>query len=124
MGNLDRRQALILLAGLGGFASLPLPVRALFAADPPAPLARFYESLDAQAAAQLGRAYLKLHPDEADSRQLLGLILKGTKRSTDLGAQVSSKVRADFASGRVVNLNDWQISETEARIFAAVALTA
>lgn len=123
MVNIHRRRALILLASVGGFASLPLPVRAVFAADLPAPLARFHESLDVQAAAQLGSAYLKLHADEADSRRLLDLILEGTEGSTDLAGQLSSKVRADFASDRVVTLNDWQISETEARIFAAVALS-
>lgn len=124
MANLDRRQALRLLAGLGGLALLPLPTRATFAAELPEPLARFKESLDAQAAAQLGRAFLKRHPDEADRGRLLEEILEGAEIPADWPAQLARKVRADFAAGRVVDLNDWQVSATEARIFAAIALTA
>ncbi|MGH8496971.1 MAG: hypothetical protein ACREVN_12640 [Gammaproteobacteria bacterium] len=119
--NQDRRQALVLLGALGGLALLPM--RDPFAAEPPEPLARFKGSLDAESAARLGRAYLKAHPDEADGGRLLDTILDGAGQSTDLPRYLSEKARTDFEAGRVIELNDWQVSETEARIFAAVALT-
>lgn len=127
MQNLSRRQALVLLASIG---SLPFaPVRGTAAAEGlPLCLARFSESTDLEVAARLGEDYLALRPDEADTGKLLHALLNGSSRegedAGDLPAFLSTRVRRDFAAGRVVDLNDWQVSETEGRIFAAIALTA
>lgn len=127
MQHFSRRQALILLASMGGvpFASLP---ETAAADELPSSLTRFSEHLDLQAAVRLGEDYLLLRPNEADVERLLQALFNGSVSERDdtgdLPELLSGKVRQDFAAGRVVDLNDWQVSETEARIFAAIALTA
>ncbi len=127
MQHFSRRQTLILLASISGvrFASLSQTVNA---GELPSSLTRFSESLDLQAAARLGEDYLLLRPNEANVERLLQALFNGSvgqrDDTGDLPEFLSGKVRQDFATGRVVDLKNWQVSETEARIFAAIALTA
>lgn len=123
MTTLSRRQALLLLAGLSGVSLLPQSARFTLASARPNALARLTGGLDTEAAAQLGRMYLEQHADSADFERRLEALLQEGESSRDLQSFLSSKVREDFDDGRVVDLEDWQISETEARIFGAIALT-
>ncbi len=126
MQHFSRRQALILLASIGGlpFASVP---RAAAAEGLSTSLALFSGSLDLKTAARLGEDYLLLRPNEANVDNLRQALFNGSSSGRDdtgdLTESLSEKVRQDFAAGRVVDLDDWQVSDTEARIFAAIALT-
>jgi hypothetical protein len=117
----------MLLASVGG---LPLAsvLRPAVAEELTSSLMRFSESVNLKAAARLGEDYLALRPNEANVETLLQALFNGSSSERedtgDLQAFLSGKAREDFAAGRVVNLKDWHVSETEARIFAAIALTA
>ena len=74
----------------------------------------------------LGKAYLKTHPGEAHLEVLLGR-LPGVDTTSDLRTQLpalSGAITKDFRAGRVVTVQGWQLSRTEARAAAAVALGA
>lgn len=84
-------------------------------------------------AAAVGRAYLAGHPGEAD-RDWLAAQLSADLRLRDcdparseaarLRAGLSRQLRADFAQSRVVRVDGWVLSVTEARLCALAALTA
>jgi hypothetical protein len=113
----------MLLAGLGGISLLPASVQSAAAVELPPSIAYVIDKLDVDAAARLGRTYLKRYPENGDIESLLDALLQGSEGSAEMPEFLSRKVREDFADGRVVEVEDWQISETEARIFAAIALT-
>ena len=74
----------------------------------------------------LGKAYLRAYPGEADPTFLLAR-LPGIDTKQRVRPQMPTLVPAftkDFASGRVVTVQGWQLSRTEARAAAAVALGA
>jgi hypothetical protein len=84
-------------------------------------------------AAVVGRAYLAGHPGEAD-RDWLAAQLGADLRCQDcdparsdaarLRAGLARQLRADFAQSRVVRVDGWVLSVTEARLCALAALTA
>jgi hypothetical protein len=79
----------------------------------------------------VGRAYLAERPAEADSLILFDLIcgaepearpdLARTDRQA-LGQWLGRRQREDFDRGRIVKVNGWILSETEARLCALAAL--
>jgi hypothetical protein len=77
---------------------------------------------DQDAARSVGRRYLATHPGEADEQALLRLL--GPLGDPDvlareqLTVRVRRAVRDDFAGGRVVLVDGWYLSETEARLCA------
>ncbi len=74
----------------------------------------------------LGKAYLETHPRESDTKFLLDR-LPGIDATRDVRAQLpglSATITEDFNAGRVVTVQGWQLSRTEARAAAAVALGA
>jgi hypothetical protein len=77
------------------------------------------------AAARLGRAYLRLHPDEATPARLVRHLL-GELASVSpeiAGRRIAQGIAADFDAGRVTRVQGWILSRTEARLFALVALS-
>ncbi len=75
--------------------------------------------------AQLGRAYLRRHPEESDAgrlvRQLPGV--RATTRAVRPQLPgLASTIVDDFDAGRVVNVDGWELARTEARAAAAIAL--
>lgn len=75
---------------------------------------------------RLGNAYLRSHPDEADKKFLLAH-LPGIDTATAVRPQLPALASAftrDFEAGRVVSVQGWQLSRTEGRAAAAVALGA
>ena len=85
-----------------------------------------------ESAAVVGRRYLAGHPGEADRRRLAeSLDLDLRRQDCDpaqadparLRAGITRQVRADFAHGRVVRVDGWVLSVTEARLCALAALT-
>ncbi len=105
--------------GLAGFAGLAANAHAAPAA--PAVL---------ESARQIGAAYLRLRPWEADRGRLLGLLNASLRRLEAVDASAMSTpgkwrtehfrqaISQDFALNRTVNLEGWIVSETECRLCA------
>ena len=75
---------------------------------------------------QLGRTYLRTHPEEANAGQLRARV-SGLDPARGVRAQLPALVPvavADFGGGRTVVVDGWLLAETEARATAAVALGA
>jgi hypothetical protein len=76
-----------------------------------------------ESAARLGRAYLAATPGEADPSRLATLILGAPAVPEGReAARVASRIRADFDAGRVVTVDGWIVSTTEARLCALCAI--
>ncbi len=95
------------------------------------PLERVHQLLGAMrvgpAATMLGREYLARCPEEADIGVLLAALdsctADGMPGSKEMGAQEQRRREAlDFASGHVVELSGWLLSQREARICALASL--
>lgn len=78
-----------------------------------------------RAAARVGRAYLRRHPEEARTaelrRHLRELPLDAPR---ELGSRARTRIREDFACGQVVQVEGWLLSRTEVRLCALAALSA
>lgn len=79
---------------------------------------------------EIGNAYLKLRPEEADSVKLSRLLFSGEIKGRDIPAAqqdelsglLNRKVRNDFTNGAIIELNGWILSVTEARQCAWLSL--
>ncbi len=86
-----------------------------------------------QAAARVGWEYLRQRPSEADRRKLTALLIRGMPRPNafpltafipeSLKSWLNTQQREDFQRGRIVALQGWRLSVTEARLYALVALS-
>lgn len=84
-----------------------------------------------ESARLLGRLYVARRPDEGDLEALMGRIAGSLGLHQDelaivgrreLQARVRHRIRQDFASGAVVDLDGWRLAVTEARLCAVAAL--
>jgi len=84
-------------------------------------------------AAVVGRAYLAGHPGEADRDRLAARLDHALRcqdcdparaRIEQLRTALVGQIRADFAAARVVTVDGWVLSETEARLCGLAALSA
>lgn len=84
-----------------------------------------------ESAAAIGRAYLAGHPQDADPDTLVENVTAGLRcrgcdpeaaGRADLRQAIAREVRDDFAQGRVVNVDGWVLSATEARLCGLAAL--
>jgi hypothetical protein len=77
---------------------------------------------DRDAARSVGKRYLATRPGERDERTLLRLLRPlgdpEVLARDELGTRVRRAVRDDFTDGRVVLVDGWYLSETEARLCA------
>ena len=78
-------------------------------------------------AAAVGRIYLRNAPQEADERRLVRLICPSTRRwqMADAGRLrrlIARQQQQDFRLGRVVQVDGWMLSATEARLCALAAV--
>lgn len=78
---------------------------------------------DRGALSSIGARYIACHPKEADLQRLCR-VLVGDLRPSDpeLRRSVTSRIRADFASKDVAQVDGWILSKTEARICALASL--
>lgn len=130
-----KRRFLQALVSLGAI-TLAQPVWALLpspARRPPDPLAvrlaGFF--IHKESAVRVGRAYLRSFPGEADAQRLVSrlcasdplkhrtLLDADSKRCFELLALTH---RQDFEKGRIVKVDGWILSETEARLCALATL--
>ena len=86
---------------------------------------------DRKSATVIGLEYLRSTPMEADPRQLTNLICSRWQgRYDDVAHADTARIkelllrqqREDFEKGRIVNVQGWILSETEARLCALTAL--
>jgi hypothetical protein len=130
-----RRQFLAVAAGAGVAALVVAtrPWRALVESAPPRPTAERLSGLlgNPDSARAIGREYLKLVPDEADTERLVDLIAARvpggnaalTRASeNELRQLIAAGMVGDFAGERTAELEGWVLSATEARLCALVAL--
>jgi hypothetical protein len=76
------------------------------------------------AIAVLGRRYLDAYPEDADHevlRRALGLDQAGSEDA--VFERIGSAIRRDLGTGEVVDVDGWQLTRTECRLYAVVALT-
>ncbi|MCB1930023.1 MAG: hypothetical protein KDH17_18570 [Rhodocyclaceae bacterium] len=113
---------------LAGSSLLLLALRAVGASETAASLPSWLSVVDRQAVAAIGEAYLAAHPEERDRAELLRRIEREfVARRRAAGAEpavsaLSALVRDEFRDGRVVIVDGWMLSRSEARIYALAAL--
>jgi hypothetical protein len=77
-------------------------------------------------AKRVGCEYLKARPKEACAANLLAQLTRDLKLQAlsdpDLRAHFNKRSKADFSARRVVKLDGWILSETEARLCALTTL--
>ena len=125
--ELDRRS---LLAAIGAviFVTAASGVGAPASADAAGTMSGVFSNIDSAVA--VGRAYLKQTGAKRDPQWHIrhlykrGLSLEdGAGKETDrFRSKVSRNVRRDFAAGRIVEVDGWQLSETETSLCAIAAL--
>jgi hypothetical protein len=114
---LNRRRALQLFAALGAAIRIP----ELHAAGPESCAGEWIaEDLEFKILEELGREYLDARREEADLREIASLLSRATSGDDSL-AELRQRMRADYASGRIVNLSGWLVSVTEGCVFAVLA---
>lgn len=129
-----RRRALALLAAATGGA-LARPLRGLTASevgsreaiDSPHltdPLERFRRAVDGDTIRRLAEDYLDTTSDPADADWLVARVLEHAHPAEDVGAYMRRRIAADYESHRTHDFRGWLVSKTEARLLAALALTA
>jgi hypothetical protein len=83
------------------------------------------------AAGEIGRAYLRAHPSEADPERLVAGITGGWEEGAAeldrlgrdaLRLRLREQIRTDFAEGRTVLVDGWMLAASEARLFGLSAL--
>jgi len=103
-----------LLQALAGLATLSVAGGAYAAAWTPD-----IAAVDPVGAAEIGRAWLALHPSDAPA---LRAAVFPNGQSSETGPRLAERVRTDFRRDAVFVHKGWVISETEARICALIAL--
>ena len=117
MSTIDRRRMLQLLGSLGATVAVS-GVAAAASATACAPW--LSEELEWQAVETLGREYLAGRSEVSGLNEIGTLVSAAGSDDVALG-KLQSLMRDDYASDRMVNLSGWFVSETEARVFAALS---
>ena len=69
---------------------------------------------------RLGRLYLDAHPAERDADELAAELVDGGALLS--GPETAQRIQVEFARGELVAVDGWQLTRTEARLLAALAL--
>lgn len=115
--SIDRRRLLQLIFAVGAAAALP--EKPAFAAGTDCGPA-WFDGLDMASIQELGREYQARRPVEAGI-EAVARLLASSSNEDEAVAELRTKVLADFAAGRIVNLSGWFVSETEGCVFAALS---
>jgi hypothetical protein len=129
----SRRQTVSML--LATFTLLPLTLET-GRADFPAASNCWFQVLNScpnlrSSATMVGLEYLRRNPQEGDLQQLMGdlfdddlvlMLRNNASVERDLNKSLEKKIREDFENGRVVSVQGWILSISEARFCAVVAL--
>jgi len=103
-----------LLQALAGLAAVSVAGGAYAAAWTPE-----IAAVDPVGAAEIGRAWLALHPSDAPA---LRAAVFPNGQNSETGPRLAERVHADFRRDAVFVHKGWFLSETEARICALIAL--
>ena len=131
--GLTRRRFLASITAIGGSALVveTRPWRALVAFAPVSVAERLAGLLTHRDSARVvGRAYLERVPGESVSRLVdrIAAGLPGGRRTVrdaseaDLRLLLAASIRSDFEQDRIVEVDGWVLSPTEARLYALAAL--
>jgi hypothetical protein len=131
-GAMDRRRFLVSIVTIGGGLGCGIAIGKPGAEWGGASVVVEVSKLltDAPASQSVGRAYLDLVPDERDPDLLVDLIFPSLRDAESPPAadallrRVVQDVRRDFEEDRLVRIDGWFLSRTEARLSALVAATA
>jgi hypothetical protein len=115
--------ALALAAVAGAFG-----LRRVTSSADDSPTRRLADALgDRDAARAVGERYLAERPGEADEARLVRLLAPlgdaSALSADELARRVRDAVHEDFVRGRVVTVDGWYLSRTEARLCALSTLT-
>jgi hypothetical protein len=118
----NRRFVLVALACL-----VPSPACFLFPTTAPAPPPLLPPMPVPEAIAALGRRYLAAYPDEANRETLQRILHLEPSDSADSAAtqlpRIDAAIRRDLADRNLVHIEGWQLTRTECRLYAALALS-
>ncbi len=114
MRRITRRSLGALLAG----TAVWLGVRPAFARTP----AQRLLSLLREQPLALGALCVKALPGE-DADKLTAALMRGCGTDGSSRSAIAANIRDDFAQGRIVDADGWQLSLTEARLCALAALS-
>lgn len=132
--RITRRRFLVTVTGIGGSALVfrARPWTALVAFAPVSVAERLAGLLTHRDSARVvGSAYLGSAPAESSISRLVDRIaadLPGGRRTVreasddELRALLAASIRSDFEDDRVVEVDGWVLSPTEARLYALTAL--
>ena len=70
----------------------------------------------------IGKTYRTTTPAEAEEQKLINLLDTDGSQTSDPAHQLDAKARQDYASGKIVTIDGWIISITEARQCALYSL--
>jgi hypothetical protein len=134
--RIGRRRFLAVTLGVAGtvVAARARPWSALIRFAPPPPAAERLARLlrHRESARAVGQAYLDRVPRETSAAQLVDHLAaelpagNQTLREasdSDLRSLLAASIRSDFENDRVVDVNGWVLSPTEARLYALATLT-
>ena len=77
-------------------------------------------SIGKERSRELGKIYIEQNPAEADRKKLLELISRNLNSSSESAVNLS--IQNEFSSGKIVIINGWILSVTEARQSALLFL--
>ena len=107
-----KRRRFVLLA-IAGTATVSFPLSQCGLGDHPDRPEFLYSSLGSAKTKEIGKDYIEQFPAEADRKKLIQLISQGLKEQPDSG--INLVIQNEFRNGKVVIVNGWILSVTEAR---------
>jgi len=113
-----KRRTFLLLTSAGAIATITPFCNRRATPSTPSPLNTpdFLATLcDSRTIRKIGTAYRKTTTNENREDRLTGLLSAGLDQKKDTTDQLNNEIKADFAAGRILTLEGWVISLTEAR---------
>lgn len=71
----------------------------------------------------MGTLYTKLFQNESSERELVDLLMKYISSSDEITTEIDKKITNDYQINKIVTLDGWVLSRTEARQCALFSLT-
>jgi hypothetical protein len=111
-----KRRNFLLLTTAGAIATITPFCKSHRASQTPLNTPEFLAMIcDAQTIRKIGTDYRTTTNNESQESQLTDLLTASLDQSKDQTEQITKRVRTDFATGRIVTLEGYVISLTEAR---------
>lgn len=108
---MERRRFVIL--ALAGTAAVSLPLSQCASGDNDYRPQHLYSLIGKSKTVEIGKAYVERFPSESDRKKLTALIT--TTLNEPPASKVNVRIQNEFRNGKVVIINGWILSLTEAR---------